>query len=449
VFNSAGSLTHRYIHGPRIDQLLADEQLTAGQPGPGIVLWAITDHLGTARDIVDSAGTVVNHISYTSFGEFVGATNPSVEFAFGYTGREYEASITLYYNRARWLDPLAGRFVSVDPIREGMNWYAYVANGPLTATDPSGLESFWQGVYNVGAGVLDAAGEVNPFYRIGSAFNKAYNDPKGRVPLSAGLDAAAQEYVFSYTPGVLWSIGKGYYDAYNSTSGDVNDRMDRVVEHHFSHYSILGRFGRGLAAMDQGDTRGVAKEGAGLGVDVGSVGGPALAAKFAGKGLKAPPKGPPTVEPVPQRTAPPPVVEPVTKPPIGPLPESSPVSVPAPPPPPVQNAPTQTVPQIPRGSAGGLGAGRRIPQTLRDQWFPEGQTPPDCCYCRQNPAEHLDHVIPRSKNGDLTPDNIAPACSHCNTSKSARPSPVTPPANYVGEWPPAWQGQRSLTPSPR
>jgi hypothetical protein len=105
------------------------------------------------------------------------------------------------------------------------------------------------------------------------------------------------------------------------------------------------------------------------------------------------------------------------------------------------SAPASGAPQIPPGSAGGQGAGRRIPQSLRDQHFPEGQTPPTCGYCRQNPAGDLDHVIPRSQNGDLTPQNIVPACSHCNRSKGARPAPVTPPANYVGEWPPSWWPQ--------
>jgi RHS repeat-associated protein len=95
-------------------------------------------------------------------------------------------------------------------------------------------------------------------------------------------------------------------------------------------------------------------------------------------------------------------------------------------------------PKIPPGSKGGEGAGRRIPPSIREKNFPKGQTPPNCGYCRQNPAGELDHVIPRSKNGDLTRENIVPACPHCNRSKGAMPAPVTPPANYVGEWPPPW-----------
>ena len=45
----------------------------------------------------------------------------------------------LYYFNARWYDPQLGRFITEDPIKDGVNWYAYVANNPLIYTDPTGL----------------------------------------------------------------------------------------------------------------------------------------------------------------------------------------------------------------------------------------------------------------------------------------------------------------------
>ena len=46
------------------------------------------------------------------------------------------------YYRARYYEPNAGRFISEDPIRfrGGINFYAYVANGPATFFDPTGLK---------------------------------------------------------------------------------------------------------------------------------------------------------------------------------------------------------------------------------------------------------------------------------------------------------------------
>ena len=63
-----GQLTHRYLHGPAVDMLLADEQVTptaqAGPLNPGVVMWALTDMLGSVKTVVDSNGKVREHVSY-------------------------------------------------------------------------------------------------------------------------------------------------------------------------------------------------------------------------------------------------------------------------------------------------------------------------------------------------------------------------------------------------
>ncbi|NIN69495.1 MAG: hypothetical protein GTO63_33385, partial [Anaerolineae bacterium] len=37
---------------------------------------------------------------------------------------------------ARFYWPEIGRFISQDPIGDGMNWYVYVGNGPVVGVDP-------------------------------------------------------------------------------------------------------------------------------------------------------------------------------------------------------------------------------------------------------------------------------------------------------------------------
>ena len=56
-----------------------------------------------------------------------------------FTGKEFDADSNLYYYGARYYDPYIGRFTQRDPIGDGVNWYAYVANNPLRFVDPTGL----------------------------------------------------------------------------------------------------------------------------------------------------------------------------------------------------------------------------------------------------------------------------------------------------------------------
>lgn len=60
---------------------------------------------------------------------------------FGYTAREFDSETGLCYNRARYYDPSAGRFISQDPIQffGGLNFYRYADESPTGAADPTGL----------------------------------------------------------------------------------------------------------------------------------------------------------------------------------------------------------------------------------------------------------------------------------------------------------------------
>ncbi len=76
------------------------------------------------------------------FSAFGDSRDAVLETAAGprYTGKDYDAEAGLYYFNARWYDAELGRFTTEDPIKDGTNWYAYVNNGPLNATDPTGME---------------------------------------------------------------------------------------------------------------------------------------------------------------------------------------------------------------------------------------------------------------------------------------------------------------------
>jgi RHS repeat-associated protein len=137
VFDGNGVQLHRYLHGPAVDQILADETSTS-------VNWALVDNLGSVRDIIDSEGVLLNHVTYDSFGQVTSELNPDVDFRFGYTGRERDEETGLYYYRARYYDAAIGEFVSEDPIGFNggdLNLSRYVFNNPVNNIDPSGKTS--------------------------------------------------------------------------------------------------------------------------------------------------------------------------------------------------------------------------------------------------------------------------------------------------------------------
>jgi RHS repeat-associated protein len=134
VFSGTNTLIRRYLHGPAIDQVLADETNTSQ------VFWALSDHQGTVRDWITNTGTIQKHIRYNSFGQI---TTQSGIFnnRFWYTGREWDSEIGLYYYRARYYDPGVGRFIGEDPLGLGgadANLYRYVHNFVPNGIDPFG-----------------------------------------------------------------------------------------------------------------------------------------------------------------------------------------------------------------------------------------------------------------------------------------------------------------------
>lgn len=132
--DGGGNITARYLLGNRVDEMLARYR-----PGETL-MWYLTDNLGTVRDLADSTGAVVNHVSFDSFGQILAQSAPAVGDRFLYTGREWDSENGLYFFRTRHYSPRLGRFLSEDTIglNDGYNLYAYVGNTPTIFTDPYG-----------------------------------------------------------------------------------------------------------------------------------------------------------------------------------------------------------------------------------------------------------------------------------------------------------------------
>jgi RHS repeat-associated protein len=149
----------RNLFGPVIDMILAQEQIGTGETN-----WVLTDHLGTIRDLIGNMGQQVLDLQYDSFGNLRSSSSPTTVTRYGFTGREFDNSLGLYYYRARYYSPELGRFLQEDPIAytaQDANLYRYVFNQPAEHTDPSGrilpliLAGIWAGA-EVGLAIYDS-----------------------------------------------------------------------------------------------------------------------------------------------------------------------------------------------------------------------------------------------------------------------------------------------------
>jgi len=180
--DSSGDLLKSYTWGPGIDNLLAFTTYTASETN---TYYCLTDHLGTVHALTDDSGDVVESYRYDAWGRVIGVydenNRPLEESAVGnhylWQGRWYSWNTGLYYFRARWYDPITGRWLSKDPIgiSGGLNQYVFAENNPVNFRDAFGLckngaddESYWntalQGWLDWQAGVTDRA--ISFFERI-------------------------------------------------------------------------------------------------------------------------------------------------------------------------------------------------------------------------------------------------------------------------------------------
>jgi RHS repeat-associated protein len=117
-----------------------------------------SDHLGSvvALNTSATATSCQNYDAWGSRATVNGCGTTSAEHR-GYIGEEQLDGFGLINLNRRLYDPRIGRFLGADPIArgffanpQGLNRYAYAGNMPLSASDPTGFEWF----YEQGTGLL-------------------------------------------------------------------------------------------------------------------------------------------------------------------------------------------------------------------------------------------------------------------------------------------------------
>nr|WP_308632577.1 RHS repeat-associated core domain-containing protein [Massilia sp. YIM B02763] len=149
----------------------------AGSTASNGVTYIHTDGLGSPVARTDANGQVVSRTSYEPYGYVAAGTTPTI----GFTGHVNDADTGLTYMQQRYYDPVAGRFLSNDPVAadvltgSNFNRYSYVNNNPYSYVDPDGRNAIVVGF--VGGATVLAVGAW-----------KYATDPQARAVMNRAFD---------------------------------------------------------------------------------------------------------------------------------------------------------------------------------------------------------------------------------------------------------------------
>ena len=128
---TGGAVKTTYLYGL--------ERISQTQVAGAVTSYYGYDGHGDVRYLTDVTGKVTDTYDYDAFGNQVGRTGATAN-VYRYQGEAFDAETGLYYLRARYYDPVAGRFLSVDPMADqGEHPYEYAGADPVNGHDPTGL----------------------------------------------------------------------------------------------------------------------------------------------------------------------------------------------------------------------------------------------------------------------------------------------------------------------
>jgi RHS repeat-associated protein len=142
--NGSDLVTKQYVYGNGIDELFRLDVYSDATSTP---YYVHTNDIGSTTAITDGTGALVERVSYDTFGlpSFTNASGqPIASSSIGNTtlfqGREFDPELNLYNYRARYYDPIMGRFLQTDPVgyQDSMNLYQGMNMNPGNLSDPFG-----------------------------------------------------------------------------------------------------------------------------------------------------------------------------------------------------------------------------------------------------------------------------------------------------------------------
>ena len=134
-----GAVSRTYSYGL---ELINERQSIAGTPTTSFYGY---DGHGSVRFLLSSTGAVTDTYDYDAFGNLIASTG-STPNNYRFAGEQFDPTLGIYYNRARYYDQRQGRFWTMDT-QEGdpesplsLHKFAYAGLNPVNNIDPSGHE---------------------------------------------------------------------------------------------------------------------------------------------------------------------------------------------------------------------------------------------------------------------------------------------------------------------
>ncbi|MBT9457267.1 MAG: RHS repeat-associated core domain-containing protein [Burkholderiaceae bacterium] len=150
VYSRAGQLVWATSSGgPRPASTTAYTYLGGKQiaeTSNGVTQYVHTDALGSPVAHTGSNGALLNRTRFEPFGYTAQGTKPGpATSVIGFTGHVNDPETDLVYMQQRYYDPIAGRFLSIDPVvtdantGSSFNRYEYGNSNPYGFIDPTGM----------------------------------------------------------------------------------------------------------------------------------------------------------------------------------------------------------------------------------------------------------------------------------------------------------------------
>jgi RHS repeat-associated protein len=178
--------------------------LTSSVGSRGGSLYLGKDILGSVRSSSGEYGTLEDRYEYDAFGKpYKGDLDNGMSL--GYTGKPYDTTTGLYNYGYRDYKPEAARFTTVDPVRDGSNWFAYVNNDPVNWVDPWGLNANEPEQNGKNGSLFSGTIESPNIYGLANGFafgeyNISIQSQEGASKFTAEITGISTQYVLANTP---------------------------------------------------------------------------------------------------------------------------------------------------------------------------------------------------------------------------------------------------------